>query len=450
MPPPLVKILEDSRVTVPATAALPPEPLVLSALDAEWIALPLIQRLLIFVDDGESHRPIPPFASVVAALRASLAETAARFPVMAGRIVHVPATGDAAIDCADDGGVRFLVAEMGHVDARRLAEDEDHDADAFRRLVPVLDAGQLPAEAMAAQVTRLRGGVALGVAMHHAVVDGRSVWRFIQAWAAACRGEEGDAELAAHAPPPTFDRKAIRLPGGEELARSVLRKYTPNLPKYLILFFHLVLQIFKHPGIENILQQRSPFPHSRDPTRRVASLLHPASHPRDPIQCRHGSPHRLPNTAPRPVPRIPRRLLILAPRMEAARGDGAPDAMDESKDGGGSGSMEEGSGGGPDNRADSRRVDDSAATEEGSGSELGEWADSWRGVGLAAMEEASSDGRPGTKEEATSSGRPGTKEEATSGGAKEEQSSVADGESSSGKKRLECMWLPMCKSFSPH
>ncbi|KAK3122836.1 hypothetical protein QOZ80_8AG0619060 [Eleusine coracana subsp. coracana] len=231
MPPPLVKILEDSRVTVPATAALPPEPLVLSALDAEWIALPLIQRLLIFVDDGESHRPIPPFASVVAALRASLAETAARFPVMAGRIVHVPATGDAAIDCADDGGVRFLVAEMGHVDARRLAEDEDHDADAFRRLVPVLDAGQLPAEAMAAQVTRLRGGVALGVAMHHAVVDGRSVWRFIQAWAAACRGEEGDAELAAHAPPPTFDRKAIRLPGGEELARSVLRKYTPNLPK---------------------------------------------------------------------------------------------------------------------------------------------------------------------------------------------------------------------------
>ncbi|GJN39556.1 hypothetical protein PR202_gb28682 [Eleusine coracana subsp. coracana] len=229
MPPPSVKILEESRVAVPATAALPPEPLVLSALDAMWIALPLIQRLLIFVDDDESHRPIPPFASVVAALRASLAETAARFPVMAGQIVHVPATGDAAIDCAD-GGVRFNVAEMGHVDARRLAEDEDHDADAFRRLVPVLDAGQLPAEAMAAQVTRLRGGVALGVAMHHVVVDGRSVWRFIQAWAAACRGED-DADLAAHAPPPTFDRKAIRLPGGEELARSVLRKYTPNLPK---------------------------------------------------------------------------------------------------------------------------------------------------------------------------------------------------------------------------
>jgi hypothetical protein len=227
MPPPSVKILEEARVAVPATAALPPEPLVLSAMDAEWVAFPLIQRVLIFVDDGGG---IPPFASVAAALRASLAETFARFPVLAGRLVHLPATGDVAIDCADDGfGVRFLVADMGNdVDAARLAGDEDHDTAALPLLVPELQAGVLPAEAMAAQVTRLQGGVALGVAMHHAVVDGRSVWRFLQAWAAACRGE-GDADLAA-APPPTFDRAAVRIPGGEELARGVLRKYTPNLP----------------------------------------------------------------------------------------------------------------------------------------------------------------------------------------------------------------------------
>jgi hypothetical protein len=189
------------------------------------VALPLIQRVLIFVDDGS----IPPFASVAAALRASLAETFARVPVLAGRLVLLPATGDAAIDCAGDGGgVRFLVADMGDADAARLAGDENHDTEAFPRLVPKLQAGELPAEAMAAQVTRLQGGVALGVAMHHAVVDGRSVWRFLQAWAAACRGE-GDADLAA-APPPTFDRAAVRLPGGEELARGVLRKYAPNLP----------------------------------------------------------------------------------------------------------------------------------------------------------------------------------------------------------------------------
>ncbi|TVU42998.1 hypothetical protein EJB05_09427, partial [Eragrostis curvula] len=229
--PASVNILEEARVAVPNTAALPPEPLRLSALDAQWVTLPLIQRVLVFVDgDGDgSHRAVPPFASVVAALRASLAETFARFPTLAGKIVHLPSTGDAAIDCADGSGVRFLVAEGGDVDAARLAGEEDHDAEAFARLVPVLDAGELPADTMAAQVTRLRGGVALGVAMHHSVVDGRSVWRFLQAWAAACRGE-GDADAAAAAAPPTFDRASVKLPGGDELARSVLRKYAPDLP----------------------------------------------------------------------------------------------------------------------------------------------------------------------------------------------------------------------------
>ncbi|CAD6246860.1 unnamed protein product [Miscanthus lutarioriparius] len=174
--------------------------------------------------------------AAVDALRASFVETLARFPTLAGRIVHVPPTGDAAFDCTAGGvasGVRFLVAEASEdfdaYAARRLAGDEDHDVEAFARLVPALDTGVLPAETLAAQVTRLRGGgLAVGVAMHHAAVDGRSVCRFLRAWAAACRGE-GDADAAAE-PPTTFDRTAIRLPGGEELARSVLRKWVPDLP----------------------------------------------------------------------------------------------------------------------------------------------------------------------------------------------------------------------------
>ncbi|WVZ94854.1 hypothetical protein U9M48_040691 [Paspalum notatum var. saurae] len=225
MPPPKVKIIEESGVAAPATAALPPEPIRLSALDAQWVTLPLIQRVLIFAFAAAAAPP--PFASAVSALRASLAATLARFPTLGGRVVHLPATGDAAIDCSAGGGVRFVVAEAegDGADAARLAGAEDHDAEAFRALVPGLDAGALPAEAMAAQATRLSGGgVALGVAMHHAVVDGRSVWAFLQAWAAACRGDVWAGE------PPTFDRAVIRLPSGDELARDVLRKYAPDLP----------------------------------------------------------------------------------------------------------------------------------------------------------------------------------------------------------------------------
>ncbi|CAL5003805.1 unnamed protein product [Urochloa decumbens] len=230
-PPPSINVIEEARVAVPATAALPSEPLRLSALDAQWLTLPLIQSLLIFVD-GAGAETIPPFESAVAALRASLLENLARFPPLAGRIVHQPATGDAAIDCtaigvAAAGGVRFLVAEMD-ADAVHLAGDEEHDVEAFVRLVPALDAGRLPAETMAAQVTRLRGGMALGVAVHHAVADGQSASMFLAAWAAACRGVGGVAVAAAAAP--TFDRAAVKIPGGEELARAVLRKHAPDLP----------------------------------------------------------------------------------------------------------------------------------------------------------------------------------------------------------------------------
>ncbi|CAO2168194.1 unnamed protein product [Urochloa humidicola] len=230
-PPPSFKVIEEVRVTVPATAALPPEPLRLSVLDVQWVTLPLIQSLFIFVDGAGST---PPFQSAVAALRASLAETLALFPPLAGRIVHQPATGDAAIDCtatgvAAAGGVRFLVADEVDADAARLAEDEEHDVAAFTRLVPALDAGRLPAETMAAQVTRLHRGLALGLAFHHAVADGRSAFMFQVAWAAACRGDAA-AVAAVQAPPLTFDRAVIDIPNGDELARAVLRKHAPDLP----------------------------------------------------------------------------------------------------------------------------------------------------------------------------------------------------------------------------
>lgn len=222
---PSAKIVEVARVALPATAALPPgEPwslLRLSALDAPWLLVPLIQRVLIY--DGQ----LPPFASLVGSIRASLAATLARFPPLAGRIVFLPSTGDTAIDCSGselDGGVRFLVAEMDEADAGKLAGDADHDVDTFQQLLPELETSPLPAEVLAVQVTRLRGGVAIGVAVHHAVVDGRALWMFLEAWAAACRGDAAAVE-------PSFDRAAIALPDGEELTRSTLRKYMPNLPQ---------------------------------------------------------------------------------------------------------------------------------------------------------------------------------------------------------------------------
>ncbi|CAL5025188.1 unnamed protein product [Urochloa decumbens] len=214
-----LRIVDVSYVAVPANAALPPEDIKLNAMEAQWLVLPLVQHLLLFEGDQ-----LPPFDAVVQSLKSSLAVTLATFAPIAGKLVHLADTVDVAIRCSSDAGVRFVVAESG-ADARRLAGDEELDVQTLERLVPEVDMGVLPSPLLAVQATRLEGGgVALGITAHHAVFDGRSLWRFVEAWAAACRGD------AMPEPPPCFDRSRVSLPGGEELARNVLRKYVPNLP----------------------------------------------------------------------------------------------------------------------------------------------------------------------------------------------------------------------------
>ncbi|KAJ1273069.1 hypothetical protein BS78_06G251900 [Paspalum vaginatum] len=219
MPP--VRVTDISYVAAPAGAAA--LPIKLNAMEAQWVVFPPLQHLLIF--GGEGDQQLPPFDAVLRSLKSSLAATLATHAPLAGRLHYLADTGDVAILCsAADDGVKFVAAECD-ADVRRLAGDEDHDVHTFERLVPELDTSELPHPLLAVQATRLGGGgVALGLTLHHGVADGRSLWAFVGAWAAACRG---DAPPPA---PPVFDRARVTMPGGDELARQVLRKYAPNLP----------------------------------------------------------------------------------------------------------------------------------------------------------------------------------------------------------------------------
>ncbi|KAF0890830.1 hypothetical protein E2562_004311 [Oryza meyeriana var. granulata] len=165
---------------------------------------------------------LPPFDSVVRSLQSSLNATLESFAPLAGKLAYLEDTGDVAIACSASDGVKFVTAESD-ADARRLAGDELHDLQTFEQLVPELDMSKLPTSVLAVQATRLKGGLAVGVKVHHGIADGKSFWIFVEAWAAACRGETPAAT-------PCFDRSVIKWPGGEEIARSVLRTYAPNLP----------------------------------------------------------------------------------------------------------------------------------------------------------------------------------------------------------------------------
>ncbi|CAN6177690.1 unnamed protein product [Urochloa humidicola] len=231
-----VRVLNISHVRPAETAGLSPPLQVehkLSFLDNLQISK-MIQRLFFF--DGPD---LPPFPSVVTALRSSLAATLAVFLPLAGELAYRPDTGDVVIISSSSStspGVKFVEAEFaGGADAmRRLARDDAHDTEAFARLVPALGAGILPAPVLAVQVTRPAdgsggGAVAVGVSIQHAVADGHAMWQFLRAWSAASR--EGPASLAAPGfVRPVFDRAGIRHPKSAELARTMLSKVAPALP----------------------------------------------------------------------------------------------------------------------------------------------------------------------------------------------------------------------------
>jgi hypothetical protein len=106
------------------------------------------------------------------------------------------------------------------------------------RLVPSLEAPELPTPLLAVQVTRfVGGGDGGGVAVQHAVPDGQSFWRFMDEWSAPALGQPS-------APAPVFDRSAIVHPMAAVMAQRILRKVTPELP--LLLTANLLRRTWQH------------------------------------------------------------------------------------------------------------------------------------------------------------------------------------------------------------
>lgn len=224
---------------VPLLRPPPPhlEKITLSFFDAWFLPQPPIQRLFLY--EGAGADPTPAFPSLLQSLKSSLTDAIAVFFPLAGKLSYLPSTGDVVVDCSPSAvgdGVAFLEAEADG-DVRRLSGAEKHDVPAFLRLVPSLEARELPSPVLSVQATRFDdGGVAVGVALHHAVADGHSFWRFMGAWSAAACGRTTPAA-------PTFDRLAITHPTAAEMARGILRKVTPELP--LVPPLHQLLN-FKH------------------------------------------------------------------------------------------------------------------------------------------------------------------------------------------------------------
>uniref|UniRef100_A0ACD5ZQ84 Uncharacterized protein n=1 Tax=Avena sativa TaxID=4498 RepID=A0ACD5ZQ84_AVESA len=225
--PAAVKVLAVSRI---APSLKDEGRLKLSFFDTPWVGLPPVQQVYLYHLDDDNDTDDGYFPAIVSRIKTALAETLAHYLPLAGTLEHVPDTGDLVVDWSgSDVGVAFVEADAAAgMDVRRLAGDETHDLAAFLSLVPELNTGVLPAPLLSVQVTRLGAGLAVGMSMHHAIVDGRGAWRFIEAWSSASRVGSPVTEALG---PPHYGRDVVSHPrGGDELARVLLKIVAPNLP----------------------------------------------------------------------------------------------------------------------------------------------------------------------------------------------------------------------------
>ena len=84
------------------------------------------------------------------------------------------------------------------------------------------------------QVTKLRDGIAIGFSINHAVVDGTSLWHFINSWADLCRG----AVTISHPPLHSrcFDIKGSRIALNLSITQTIDKFFPPPLCEKIFQF----------------------------------------------------------------------------------------------------------------------------------------------------------------------------------------------------------------------
>ncbi|XP_047092334.1 malonyl-CoA:anthocyanidin 5-O-glucoside-6''-O-malonyltransferase-like [Lolium rigidum] len=204
---PILSVLETTLVapSPSAGAALPESSLPLTFFDILWLTSPPVERRRVFFYRLTADADV---ATILSNLQASLSQALHAYYPLAGRLRLKPGTADRyELHYRPGDGVTFTVAEYSNdgADFDELATDEPKKVAKIAPLAPTLPEG---GALLALQATVLRGGLAIGVAVHHAACDGASSTRFLHAWSAAGTG------AANGPPPPITDRAVVNDPNG--------------------------------------------------------------------------------------------------------------------------------------------------------------------------------------------------------------------------------------------
>ncbi|KAH9324621.1 hypothetical protein KI387_004799 [Taxus chinensis] len=164
----------------------------LCSSDLMMLSCNYIQRCLLFSMENTCYD----FQSVVELLKKSLSQTLLYFYPLAGRLA-ISAEGVVYIDC-NDRGADFIEAVAAPETCLAHVMTEEVGAvvrDLFALNGAInMDGRFLPL--LTVQATKLKDGLAVAFTVNHAVIDGTSLWHFINSWAQLCQQSSLTANIS--------------------------------------------------------------------------------------------------------------------------------------------------------------------------------------------------------------------------------------------------------------
>nr|GMC58293.1 BAHD acyltransferase DCR [Ipomoea batatas] len=171
----------------------------LVTFDLPYLSFFYNQKLLIYkAAAGE-------FEEIVGRMKDGLGIVLEDFHQLAGRLAKDEEGVFSVVYDDDMDGVQVVEAEAEALEVAHLTNDEGTTM--FKELIPhnkIFNLEGLHRPLLALQLTKLRDGVAVGLAFNHAVLDGMSTWHFMSSWAEICSG------ATCISTPPFVDRSKAR------------------------------------------------------------------------------------------------------------------------------------------------------------------------------------------------------------------------------------------------
>ncbi|CAI0452695.1 unnamed protein product [Linum tenue] len=210
-PPSATRLVEICRVTPPPEYSSTEISLPLTFFDTIWLKFHPVERIFFYRLSSSA-------TAVVPRLKRSLSLALHRFLPLAGNLTW-PADADVPLILYSPGdGVSLTIAESAADEFDPLAGDGPRDAILSRAYLPKLCVSKSNGAVLALQITLFPSkGFCIGVAAHHAVLDGKSTVMFLKAWAhissklGSC--DDGDGSLTEELTP-FLDRTVVKDPEG--------------------------------------------------------------------------------------------------------------------------------------------------------------------------------------------------------------------------------------------